>query len=84
MQLLNAVRQLAANDEICRSFCDEGGAQQCLSLLRGGAGAAELERSALAALRQLANSDQVKAALAEAGALDDICRCELARHLQCL
>lgn len=74
VQLLAAVRQLAANDEICRDFCDSGGVAECLKLLSAGAGLAQQERAAFGALRQLANSDVVKSTLADAGALDAIVR----------
>jgi hypothetical protein len=88
--VLAAVRSVAANDDACRGFSDDGGVRACLVLLRraveegdcGGNGNGKsppssasptaLARSAAGALRQLANSDPVKAQLAGDGALDVI------------
>lgn len=68
--------QIAANDEICKSFAESGGVT-CLHQLLSSAtddGPPELVRSAAAALRQLANSDGIKQQLAEAGVLGAIMR----------
>lgn len=98
--VLAAVRAVAANDDACRGFSDDGGVRACLGLLRRAVDAAAasaapraapasadasssssfssgsspiaLARSAAGALRQLANSDPVKAQLAGDGALDVI------------
>ncbi|KXZ54662.1 hypothetical protein GPECTOR_4g728 [Gonium pectorale] len=73
-KLLGTVRQIAANEEICREFTDDGGVVSCLQVLRGSAGRRDVVRSCLSALRQLAHSDGVKRLLAEAGAVGDAVR----------
>ncbi|KAF6264410.1 armadillo-type protein [Scenedesmus sp. NREL 46B-D3] len=74
--VLAAIRQIAANDEICKSFAEAGGVASLQQLLAAAAveGPPELVRGAAAALRQLANSDAVKSQLAEAGALITLMR----------
>jgi hypothetical protein len=68
--------QLAANDEICREFSDDGGVLVVLQRLQAAScdGPPALAKSAAAALRQLANSDHVKELLAEHKALEVIVR----------
>lgn len=68
--------QIAANDEICKSFAESGGVTALQQLLCCATedGPPELVRSSAAALRQLANSDGIKQQLAEAGVLDTIMR----------
>lgn len=63
--------QIAANDDICKLFAEAGGVAALLQLLSTAteAGPPELVRGAAAALRQLANSDSIKAQLAEEGVL---------------
>jgi RING finger protein 170 len=70
------VSQIAANDEICKSFAESGGVSSLLQLLCAAteAGPPELVRGSAAALRQLANSDSIKAQLAEEGALPVLLR----------
>lgn len=74
--LLTPHVQVAANDEICKSFAEAGGVSVLLQLLSAAteAGPPELVRGAAAALRQLANSDSIKAQLAEEGVLPVLMR----------
>jgi hypothetical protein len=73
--LLATVKQIAANEEICKEFSDDGGVLCCLELTTVAGGAdVEVARCGCGALRQLANSDSVKQLLAEHGALDMIAR----------
>lgn len=76
VSVLAAIRQIAANDEICKSFAEAGGVASLQTLLAAATleGPPELLRGSAAALRQLANSDAVKAQLAEAGALGTLMR----------
>lgn len=78
--------QIAANDEICKAFAEAGGVSALQQLLTTAATATttdssatngpspELVRGAAAALRQLANSDSIKAQLAEQGVLPVLLR----------
>lgn len=68
--------QIAANDEICKAFAESGGVDVLQQLLAASADAASpnLVRATAAALRQLANSDSIKAQLAEAGMLGTLLR----------
>lgn len=74
--VFDACVQVAANDEICKSFAESGGVSALLQLLSAAteAGPPELLRGAAAALRQLANSDSIKAQLAEEGVLPVLLR----------
>ncbi|GLI67218.1 hypothetical protein VaNZ11_011142 [Volvox africanus] len=74
-RVLGTVRQVAANEEICREFTDDGGVMACLQVLRECAAQRDVCRACLGALRQLAHSDTVKQLLAEAGAVDQAVRC---------
>ncbi|KAG2492015.1 hypothetical protein HYH03_009744 [Edaphochlamys debaryana] len=68
-RVLATVKTVAANEEICREFTDDGGVVACLQLLRECSGRRDVVRACLGALRQLAHSDTVKKLLAEAGAV---------------
>eukprot|EP00198_Chlamydomonas_reinhardtii_P003087 XP_001692423.1 predicted protein [Chlamydomonas reinhardtii] len=61
---------VAANEEICREFTDDGGVIACLGVLRDCCGAKDVAKACLGALRQLAHSDTVKRLLAEHGAVE--------------
>eukprot|EP00775_Hariotina_reticulata_P012080 gene12080-12220_t len=76
ISVLGAIRQIAANDEICKGFGEAGGVAALQQLLGAAAeeGPPELVRAVTAALRQLANSDAVKSELAEGGALATLIR----------
>ncbi|GIL83032.1 hypothetical protein Vretimale_8546 [Volvox reticuliferus] len=74
-RVLGTVRQVAANEEICREFTDDGGVMACLQVLRECAPQRDVCRACLGALRQLAHSDTVKQLLAEAGAVEQAVRC---------
>mmetsp|Transcript_20935 Transcript_20935/g.45788 ORF Transcript_20935/g.45788 Transcript_20935/m.45788 type:complete len:493 (-) Transcript_20935:195-1673(-) len=73
--VLQAVRQLSANEEICKEFKDDGGVVAILDVLRSWLARRDVVRTALGALRQLANSDGVKTLLAENGALQLVLQC---------
>ncbi|GLC34380.1 hypothetical protein PLESTB_000734900 [Pleodorina starrii] len=74
-RVLATVRQVAANEEICREFTDDGGVMACLQVLKECAAQRDVCRACLGALRQLAHSDTVKRLLAEAGAVGEAVRC---------
>jgi hypothetical protein len=67
---------MAANDDICKELSEAGGVATVLAQLEGAAagGPPELARAAAGCLRQLANNDGIKAALAEQGALGTLVR----------
>jgi hypothetical protein len=66
-----ALRQVAANDDICQEAAGAGAVGVCLGLLGAAveAGDAGAARPALSLLRQLASSDAVKGEAVSAGAL---------------
>ncbi|KAG2434650.1 hypothetical protein HXX76_007544 [Chlamydomonas incerta] len=70
VRVLGTVRQVAANEEICREFTDDGGVISCLGVLRDCSANKEVAKACLSALRQLAHSDTVKVLLAEHGAVE--------------
>ncbi|KAG2442170.1 hypothetical protein HYH02_009658 [Chlamydomonas schloesseri] len=70
VRVLGTVRQVAANEEICREFTDDGGVISCLGVLRDSIANKEVAKACLGALRQLAHSDTVKRLLAEHGAVE--------------
>eukprot|EP00887_Chlorella_sp_A99_P005892 scaffold1.g5892.t1 len=68
-----ALRQVAANDEICQEVASAGGVHLALGLLDGsGARDAGVARAAAGLLRQLASSDGNKAVIVEEGGLERI------------
>ncbi|PNH00195.1 Armadillo repeat-containing protein 6, partial [Tetrabaena socialis] len=74
VRVLNTVRTVAANEEICREFTDDGGVRACLAVLRECGAHREVCRACLGALRQLAHSDTVKRLLAGSGAIEEAMR----------
>jgi len=69
--LCQALKQTAANEEICKEVSEEGGIQLILGLIGGGAAStnATLAKMASACLRQLAGSDANKGLIIESGGL---------------
>ncbi|MEW5303712.1 MAG: hypothetical protein WDW36_006378 [Sanguina aurantia] len=67
--VLATVRQVAANEDICREFSDGGGVAVVLGIMRSNPTHKELSRSCCGALRQLANSDGVKRLIASSGGI---------------
>lgn len=72
----NALRQVAANDEICQQAEAEGAVGLALSIAECAAVACDaiVLRSSLSLLRQLASSDAVKVIISESGGLHCIAR----------
>ncbi|PSC67827.1 magnesium protoporphyrin IX chloroplastic-like [Micractinium conductrix] len=77
--LSNALKQVAANDEICQEVAAEGGVTLALQILKAGLGDAALARALCGLLRQLVSSDGNKARFVEAGGLETM-RAALAAH----
>ncbi|DBA96893.1 TPA: hypothetical protein ACH3X3_013048 [Trebouxia sp. C0006] len=69
-----AAKKLAANEEICKELADDGAVKVTMEVLTSGLGNATLVRSACSLLRQLANSDAIKAEIVDAGGLELLCR----------
>eukprot|EP00898_Chlorokybus_atmophyticus_P000992 jgi/Chlat1/1894/Chrsp145S00774 len=68
--ICNALRKVAANDEICREIASAGGVEELLGLLADKARTEPLlARDALGLLRQLAGSDAVKGAVTTFGGI---------------
>jgi hypothetical protein len=72
--VLLTLRQLAANDEICKEFADVGGISKSLQLLHQQMDNRTMVTACCSALRQLANSDDVKKAIVEADGLELLLR----------
>ncbi|KAL4433644.1 hypothetical protein ABPG75_000085 [Micractinium tetrahymenae] len=72
--LANALRQVAANDEICQEVAGAGGVQLALQVMEAGLADAVLARALCSLLRQLVSSDGNKALLVEAGGLELLAR----------
>lgn len=70
--VLGTVRQVAANEEICREFSDDGGVRTCLAVLRQCSASRDVVRACLSALRQLAHSDGVKKLVAASGGIEGV------------
>lgn len=68
--LANALRQVAANDEICQEVAAAGGVSLALRVLRAGAADPALARPLAALLRQLVSRDGNKALFVEGGGLE--------------
>lgn len=68
--VLAAVKSLACNEEVCKSFNDVGGVTGCLDIVRAARDHSGVVRYGMSSLRQLANSDPIKGAIARHGGLD--------------
>ncbi|KAF5829233.1 hypothetical protein DUNSADRAFT_16391 [Dunaliella salina] len=75
--MLACMRQLAASEDICKSFSDEGGVLTILALIAHAHSKQHRDvlRSGLGALRQLSNSDGTKLLLAAHDAPTTLLRC---------
>lgn len=67
-----ALRQVAANDDICQEVTAAGGAHLTLAILQARQADVPVACAATALLRQLASSDGSKALIVEAGGLEQI------------
>lgn len=72
--VLLTLRQLAANNEICKEFADAGGVSKCLQVLQSSLDNRGLVAACCSALRQLTNSDEVKKTILEAHGLELLLR----------
>lgn len=68
--ILMAVKQLACNDEICKTYADGGAVATILSIVKAANGNTAVAEAGCGALRQLANSDSIKKLLAGCGGLE--------------
>lgn len=68
--LANALRQVAANEEICQEVAGAGGVQLALKVLEAGLADAILARALCSLLRQLVSSDGNKSLLVDAGGIE--------------
>lgn len=57
---LDAIRCLAANDEICKEICEASGVEVCMELYKTSSSSSEIIKTLNNAMRQLACSDLVK------------------------
>lgn len=65
VSLLTSLRQVAANEEICRELGDDGCVATCLGIATGWAATWEVVTAATNLLRQMAGSDGIKKILSE-------------------
>ncbi|KAI7840755.1 hypothetical protein COHA_005569 [Chlorella ohadii] len=68
--LSNALKQVAANDEICQEVAASGGVELALRILEAGMSDASTARPLCALLRQLVSSDSNKELFVECGGLE--------------
>lgn len=70
--VLTAIKQFAANDEICKEFLDDGAVLASLAIARRWLHSSEVVSAAVGALRLLSSSDGVKKMMAENGGIEQI------------
>lgn len=73
--LLTALRQVCANDDICKEAADEGAVDVCCGILQQGqsGSARDLVTACCGTLKQLANSDMIKVMIANRQGIQLLC-----------